>query len=107
MAQTACEMMWIKSLLLELGFPIETPMSMHCDNQTAIFIVNNPIFHERTKHIEVNCHYVRDMVMRGVISTPYTHSSEQLTDIFTKGLSVGIFRSLCIKLDMIDIYTLA
>ena len=91
MAQTTCKMMWIRSLLLELGFTVEMPLSMHCDNQAAIFIANNPTFHERTKHIEVDCHYVRDMVMKGVISTSYTQSSEQLTDIFTKGLSVGVF----------------
>ena len=82
-------------------------MPIHCDNKAAIFIVNNPIFHEHMKYIEVDCHYVRHMVMRGVISTPYTQSSEQLVDIFTKGLSVRIFETLCTKLSMIDIYALA
>ena len=98
-------MMWIRSLLSKLGFPVEMPMPMHCDNQGVIFIANNPIFHERTKHIVVDCHYVQDMVMRGIISTPYTQSSEQLADIFTKGLSVSVFGSLCTKLGLIDIYT--
>ena len=98
-------MMWIRSLLLELAFIIKMPIPMHCDNQAAIFIVNNPTFHEHTKHIEVNCHYVRDMVMKGVISTRYTQSSEQLADIFTKRLSVGIFESLYTKLGMINMYT--
>ena len=84
MTQTACEMIWIKSLLEQFGFGVELSMSMWCDNQAAIFIANNPTFHERTKHIEVDCHYVRDFVMKGVISTPYTQSSEQLADIFTK-----------------------
>ena len=76
MALTACKMMSIRSLLLELGFTVEMPISMHCYKQAAIFITNNLIFHERTKHIEVDCHYVRDMVMKGVISTSYTQSSE-------------------------------
>ena len=104
MAQTACEMMWIKSLLVELRFGVELSMSTHCDNQAAIFITNNPTFHQHTKHIEVDCHYVKDLVMKGVISTSYTQSSEQLADIFTKGLSVGVFQSLCIKMSMIDMY---
>ena len=69
-------------------------MSMWCDNQAAMFIANNLTFHECMKHIEVDCHYERDLVMKGVISTSYTQSS---VDIFTKGLSVGIFQSLCIK----------
>ena len=76
MAQTACEMMWVRSLLMELGFSVETPMAIHCNNQVAIFITNNPTFHESTKHIEIDRHYVRDMVLRGVISTSYTPSSE-------------------------------
>ena len=80
---------------------------MHCDNQVAIFIVNNLTFHERTKYIEVDCYYVRDMVMKWVICTPYAQTIEKLAYAFTKGLSVGIFNSLCYKLGMINIYTSA
>ena len=54
-------------------------MTMHCNNQTAIFIANNPIFHERIKHIEDDYHYVHDMAMREVT---YTQYSDQLADIF-------------------------
>ena len=91
----------------KFGFTVKIPIPMHYDNQAVMFIVNNPTFHERTKHIEVDCHYIRDMVMQGIISTPYTQSSEQLVHIFTKGLSVGIFGFLCTKLGMIDIYASA
>ena len=105
MAQAACEMMWLRSLLTDLDFPIAVPIPMYYDNQTAIYIANNLTFYERTKHIEVDCHYIREMVMQGVISIPYTKSSDQFADIFTKRLSVGTYEFLCNKLDMIDIYT--
>ena len=72
MTQTTCNMMWLRCLLVELSFSVEVPMSMHCDNLTVIFITNNPTFHEHTKHIEIDCHYVRDMVIRGIIDTLYT-----------------------------------
>lgn len=101
------EMVWLKSLLIELGLSVNVPMAIYCDNQAAIFIANNPTFHELTKYIEVHCHYVHDIVMRGIISTPYTQSSEQLADILTNGLRVSVFRSLCNKLGMIDIYASA
>lgn len=53
MFHTACEMMWIKSFLTDIGFPLDEPMPIYCDNQA-----NNPVFHKRTEHIEVDCHFV-------------------------------------------------
>ena len=58
MALAGCEMLWLRSLLTELSVHVDLPMAMYCDNEAAIFIANNPIFHERTKHIEVDCHYI-------------------------------------------------
>jgi len=56
MAHISCELMWIKQLLEELKFVVKVPISMHCDNQAAIHIASNPVFHEQTKHIEVDCY---------------------------------------------------
>ena len=97
-------MMWLGSLLTELIVHVDLLMVMHCDNQAEIFITNNPTFHERIKYIKIDCHYVRDMVLFGDISTPYTQLSKQLADIFTKGLSVGVFHGLYNKLGMLDIF---
>ena len=80
MAHTTCEFMWIQSLLSEMG-AIYKLIVMYCDNQAAMYSINNPVFHkrtkhievfhERTKHIEVECHFIRDMVMRHRIVTPF------------------------------------
>ena len=58
------ELIWIQSLHCEMGAIYNKPMVMYYDNQTAMYIVNNLVFHERTKHIEADCHFIRDIVMR-------------------------------------------
>jgi hypothetical protein len=60
MISTTSELVWIKELLEDLDIKIETPMKMHCDNQIGKHIASNLIFHEKTKHIEVDCHFVRE-----------------------------------------------
>ncbi|GAV61090.1 hypothetical protein CFOL_v3_04618 [Cephalotus follicularis] len=104
MAHTTCELMWVRQLLTEIGFTEASPMQLWCDNQTAIHISSNPVFHERTKHIEVDCHFVREKTQQGLISTCHVKTGEQLADIFTKSLGTVRVQYLCNKLGMIDIY---
>jgi hypothetical protein len=104
MASTASELIWIKQLLEDMKFTYSEPTQMYCDNQAARHIASNPVFHERTKHIEVDCHFVREKVQARIIETPFVRSQEQITDILTKALDRGPFEKLLVKLGSIDIF---
>ena len=71
----------------DFGIQIQKPVKLMCDNQSAIYLTKNPIFHERTKHVEVDCHYVREKVEAGVIEMKFIKSGDQLADVFTKAVS--------------------
>ncbi|RVW80788.1 Retrovirus-related Pol polyprotein from transposon RE1 [Vitis vinifera] len=84
---TACsEIVWLRGLLEEFGFP-QTTTPLHADNTSAIQIATNPVFHERTKHIEVDCHSIQDTLESQMISLPHISSNLQVADIFTKALT--------------------
>uniref|UniRef100_A0A2N9HL42 Integrase catalytic domain-containing protein n=1 Tax=Fagus sylvatica TaxID=28930 RepID=A0A2N9HL42_FAGSY len=105
MAHTTCELTWLRTVLQEFGLLIQGPTPLYCDNQAAIHIASNPVFHERTKHIEVDCHFVRSKVESKDIITPFVPSGSQLADIFTKALPKNAIDSICSKLGVIDIYS--
>ena len=81
------ELAWLSRLLHELTITDLTPIPIKCDNQAAIYLAKNPVFHERTKHIELDCHFVREKLLDGLISLSHVSTNLQLADIFTKPLS--------------------
>ena len=73
-------------------------MPIHCDNQSAVYIAQKPVFHERTKHIKVDSYFVRDAWTKKVVMLQFTPSSKQLADLLTKAASSQMFSNLCNKL---------
>ncbi|GMP81639.1 hypothetical protein CsSME_00036279 [Camellia sinensis var. sinensis] len=103
-AHGICEVMWIKRILEELKLSHPTPMKVYCDNKAAIAIAHNPVLHDRTKHIEVDKHFIKEKINAGIICMTYLPTGEQLADVLTKGLHKKQFDKLTSKLAMEDIF---
>ncbi|CAA7029624.1 unnamed protein product [Microthlaspi erraticum] len=93
LSETVKEILWLKELLLDLGVTHTGPIPVYCDSLAAIHLAANPVFHERTKHIEKNCHFIRDEIVQGTIVTHHVPTQNQLADIFTKALGRKEFTS--------------
>ena len=106
MAAAASEVTWIVNLLTDLGLSNLKPITLNCDNQSALHIAKNPVFHERTKHIEIDCHFTRDKVLEGLLQLSYLPTQEQLADVFTKPLASSQFQYLLSKMGVHDSHPL-
>ncbi|KAH9697911.1 retrovirus-related pol polyprotein from transposon RE1 [Citrus sinensis] len=99
-----CEVFWIKKILEELKASNSLPMKVYCDNKSAIAIAHNPVLHNRTKHVEVDKHFIKEKLDSGLFCMPYIPTNEQIADILTKGLPKKHFEKLVCKLAMKDIF---
>lgn len=90
-ANVVSESCWIRNLLLELHCPVKKATLVYCDNVSAIYLSGNPVQHQRTKHIEMDIHFVREKVARGQVRVLHVPSRYQIADIFTKGLPLILF----------------
>nr|GEV62441.1 G-type lectin S-receptor-like serine/threonine-protein kinase At4g27290 [Tanacetum cinerariifolium] len=90
-ANVVAETAWIRNLLRELHTPLFTATLVYCDNVSVVYMYANPVQHQRTKHIEINIHFVRDYVAFGQVRVLHIPSWFQYADIFTKGLPSALF----------------
>ncbi|XP_019154611.1 PREDICTED: uncharacterized protein LOC109151149 [Ipomoea nil] len=104
LAATTCEIQWLFFLLTDLGINHNGAVAVYCDSKSAIAIAENPVFHERTKHIELDCHLVREKLNNGIIKLLHITSENQLADPFTKSHCPKSFHSYISKLGLLDLY---
>ncbi|XP_019092930.1 PREDICTED: uncharacterized protein LOC109129333 [Camelina sativa] len=105
MAYITKELIWLKIVLHDLGVSHTQSMRLYCDSKSAIHIATNPVFHERTKHIENDCHFVRDEIQSRNLHLVHVQSNAQLADIFTKPLGRSSFQTFCDNLGILDLHT--
>ena len=87
-----------------MKIPIPAPIKVYCDNKAAISIAHNPVLHDRTKHVEVDKHFIKEKIDSGVICMSYIPTASQTADILTKGLPKVQHENLVSKLAMSDIF---
>ena len=94
------EVMWTRNLLDELKISYIKPIDIRCDNQSAICIAHDPVYHDRMKHVNIDKFYIQDHLEQGILKTEHVSFEDQCADIFTKGLPVKAMRHLTSKLGM-------
>ncbi|RVW83767.1 Retrovirus-related Pol polyprotein from transposon RE1 [Vitis vinifera] len=104
-----CSFVWgillLEEVLSELGQTSSSPILMMCDNQAAISIAKNPVHHDRTKHVEIDRHFITEKVTSETVKLNYVPTKHQTADILTKALPRPNFEDLTCKLGLYDIYS--
>ena len=104
LAAATCELQWLTFLLRDMHVQCSRSPVLYCDNRSALHIDTNPVFHERTKHLEIDCHVVREKLQARLMKLLPISSSLQIADVFTKGFTSSSLRLFLPKLGMVDIY---
>lgn len=101
-AMAAQESTWLVQLLEDLHQPTDYAVPFYCDNLSAIRLAENPVFHARTKHVEVHYHFIREKVLQGEIVLEHIRTEDQVADLFTKSLGGNKFENLSKQLGMVE-----
>ena len=102
-ANGVAEACWLRQLLQELHSPLSTSTLVYCDNVSAVYLSTNPVQHQRTKHVEIYLHFVRERVAIGDVRVLHVPTTSQFTDIFTKGLPTSVFSEFRSSLNICSI----
>ena len=102
LANTTSKLLWLWWLLKDLGVSTSSATPLYCNNQSAIHIAHNDIFHEQTKYIEINCYFIRYHLVYGVLKLILVSSKDQLADIFTKSHPKGCLFTLVDNLKLVS-----
>ena len=105
MTIATCELIWLKHLFQELRFGNDEQMKRICDNQNVLHISSNPVFHEMTKHINMDCHFMREKIASRCMTTSFVNSNDKLADIFTKSFRGPRIKYIYDKLGVFDLYS--
>ncbi|CAL2227071.1 unnamed protein product [Prunus armeniaca] len=104
MTKGICELLWLRKLLTEFGYKPTSTMNLFCDNKAAIAIAQNSVQHDRTKHVEVDRHFIKQKLEAKVFQFPFVKFEDQLADILTKAISSKAFHNSLDQLGIGDIY---
>jgi hypothetical protein len=99
-ANGVAEATWLQQLLQELRHPLQSATLVYCDNVSAVYLSTNPVQHQRTKHVEIDLHFVRERVAIGAVRVLHVPTTLQFADIFTKGLPSSVFSDFCFSLNV-------
>ena len=102
LADTTSGLLWLRWLLEDLGVFTSSATPLYCDNQSVIHIAHNDVFYERTKHIEIDCHFIRYHLVHGALKLISVSSKDQLADIFTKSHLEGRLHTLVDNLKLVS-----
>lgn len=105
MATTSSELTWLCYVLDAFQVSHSQAAILHCDNMATLHIASNPVFHERTKHIELNCHLIRDKIQEGSICTSHVSMKAQVVDVFTKALPAYLLHCHLCKMGIVNYYS--
>ena len=103
LANATAEIIWVQSMLKELGIKSQQAPCLWCDNLGATYLSANPVFHARTKHIEIDFHFIRERVAHKQLDIRFVHSSDQIADGFTKALPVKSFENFKYNLNLMEL----